>query len=220
MNDKCACGCGMTPNVGKQFISGHNSKLGVRKPMVSKTCRFCGKTFEGTAAAIGNRIFCSKECRDEERRTLKGENNPNYKSFSMACEICGKTFITQPARIKNRQVYCSMECGREGRRRKISGKARSTRPYGNQKAKVRDAFVCRICGFDLIVHAHHIVPRKDGGTNHMSNIITLCPNHHAMAHAGLLSTDELVTAISTPFHAIENIKVRAAHAVNYRERPA
>jgi predicted HNH restriction endonuclease len=109
-----------------------------------------------------------------------------------------------------------MECGREGRRRKISGKARQTRPYGKQKAKVRDAFSCQICGFDLVVHAHHIVPVKNGGSNHLSNLITLCPNHHAMAHAGLLSIEEMTKAILSAKNHDGNLKIQANYAINYR----
>jgi predicted restriction endonuclease len=48
----------------------------------------------------------------------------------------------------------------------------------------------------MAVHAHHIEHRANGGSNHVSNMITLCPNHHALAHAGHLSKDELKSYIS------------------------
>lgn len=40
---------------------------------------------------------------------------------------------------------------------------------------------CRICGYPLS-HQHHILPRRYGGTDHASNMIALCPNHHAAIH--------------------------------------
>jgi 5-methylcytosine-specific restriction endonuclease McrA len=42
------------------------------------------------------------------------------------------------------------------------------------------------CDFDLVVHCHHIVPRSIGGSYNLENCIILCPNHHAMADAGLI----------------------------------
>ena len=41
------------------------------------------------------------------------------------------------------------------------------------------------------LHYHHIVPVSDGGNGNTDNIILLCPNCHKMAHAGLISDDEL-----------------------------
>lgn len=48
--------------------------------------------------------------------------------------------------------------------------------------------VCEIpgCGFDDVLEIHHLVPKKSGGTDDLSNLIILCPNHHAMLHHGLV----------------------------------
>lgn len=211
----CKCGCGAQIANGKSFVSGHNGR-GLRKPRVERPCKQCGTLFSGTAAAMKKRVFCSLTCRNAHNASLTGPAHPSYTSLTLPCSICGKTFTTQPARLKDSQVYCSMECGREGRRRKISGVARKTRPYGKQKAKVRDGFACRICGFDLVVHAHHIKHRKDGGTNEISNLITLCPNHHALAHAGVLSEQEMLAAISAEPPQAEKLRVAAKLSVNYR----
>jgi hypothetical protein len=52
---------------------------------------------------------------------------------------------------------------------------------------------CRICGYDKIVEAHHIVPMNAGGLTSFKNGILLCPNRHAEVHANLLDlTDALV----------------------------
>jgi len=110
-----------------------------------------------------------------------------------------------------------MECGKEGRRRKISSMSRNTKPTGKRKAKVRDGFTCMICGFDQFVHAHHITPRKDGGSNAMTNLITLCPNHHAMAHAGLLTPSEMMEALANAGPVCGNLIVRSRVTINYRE---
>lgn len=53
----------------------------------------------------------------------------------------------------------------------------------------RDNYACRICGkggywkseFEWqSVEVQHIIPRKDGGSNHPANLITLCRKHHLM----------------------------------------
>ena len=45
---------------------------------------------------------------------------------------------------------------------------------------------CQICGFDDFVEIHHVIPLKNGGSDHMSNLLLLCPTHHEMLHRGLL----------------------------------
>lgn len=40
---------------------------------------------------------------------------------------------------------------------------------------------CEVCDYP-ITHMHHIVPRAYGGTDETSNLIALCPNHHAAIH--------------------------------------
>jgi hypothetical protein len=47
---------------------------------------------------------------------------------------------------------------------------------------IRDESHCRICGDHYErgnpVEVHHIIPKKDGGTHHLKNLITLCEKHH------------------------------------------
>lgn len=44
---------------------------------------------------------------------------------------------------------------------------------------------CMVCDYSVIVEAHHIIPRNEGGETSIDNGTLLCPNHHAEAHAGL-----------------------------------
>lgn len=37
---------------------------------------------------------------------------------------------------------------------------------------------CDVCGENRITHHCHIVPRSEGGPNHIDNFVTLCPLHH------------------------------------------
>lgn len=57
--------------------------------------------------------------------------------------------------------------------------------WGGQRhtALQRDDFVCQSCGIgDCRLHVHHKVPRSSGGTDHLDNLVTLCPDCHAEEH--------------------------------------
>ena len=64
---------------------------------------------------------------------------------------------------------------------------RARTPWKATKHKLLGAGVCEVCGWaprqKRLLHAHHIVPRCHGGTDEPGNLIVLCPNHHAEAHA-------------------------------------
>lgn len=189
----CKCGCGQAVTEGRLFVSGHNSRSR-RKPQVDQSCIFCGNLFSGTAKAMAGRSYCSATCRDRHRRSLAGPAHPQRKRVQMSCAVCGVNIEALPNKLKNRpDQYCSAECGREGRARKIRGilkpvshwRTLAKRTYGSR---------CVVCGFEHAVDVHHVVPRCQGGSNEVSNLVPLCPNHHVMIHMGLLSIAEVIRA--------------------------
>lgn len=52
----------------------------------------------------------------------------------------------------------------------------------------RDGYQCQNCGADggsngdTELHAHHIVPKSEGGTHRLSNLTTLCRSCHSDVH--------------------------------------
>lgn len=53
-------------------------------------------------------------------------------------------------------------------------------PEISARVKERDGYRCVRCGVDhLPLHAHHIIPLSKGGSNRLSNLITLCEDCHA-----------------------------------------
>ena len=60
--------------------------------------------------------------------------------------------------------------------------------YGFENVKeyvrCRDGYKCRKCGSKIHLEVHHIIQRKDGGTNHRDNLVTLCHDCHAALHRG------------------------------------
>lgn len=58
--------------------------------------------------------------------------------------------------------------------------------YANVKAyvKARDNYTCWACGAHKSLHVHHIIQRKDGGSDRPANLITLCESCHENHHNG------------------------------------
>lgn len=63
-----------------------------------------------------------------------------------------------------------------------------------------------LCGFDVVTNVHHIVRKKDGGSNDLTNLVTLCPNHHHMVHAGMV-TNEVLKKYATEFCFHKNVPI-------------
>lgn len=173
------------------------------------TCHNCGISFEKGPAQIRKtkNNFCSRICanrfRSDELRYKDGLGS-NVSEYIILCAQCGKQFA---ATAKNRKrKFCSRPChweymkGKPGPKRPGKGLSGERNPnYKNGMNKTTATLIgrrlyghkCLICGFDIVVNSHHIIPRKEGGKNIPSNLIILCPNHHAMADKGILTREEL-----------------------------
>ncbi|MEM0202473.1 MAG: HNH endonuclease [Archaeoglobaceae archaeon] len=44
----------------------------------------------------------------------------------------------------------------------------------------RDNYRCRVCGKNNASQVHHIIPKKEGRTEELSNLITLCGRCHML----------------------------------------
>jgi hypothetical protein len=69
-----------------------------------------------------------------------------------------------------------------------------------QKVLWRDKYTCQHCGDKSNLQAHHIIPRSKGGTNRISNGITLCGDCHSGLHAGLWHLDKKPQFFRYPTH--------------------
>ena len=89
---------------------------------------------------------------------------------------------------------------------------------GKAAARARDGHKCCLCDFDVVTAVHHIVARKDGGTNDLDNLITLCPNHHYMAHAGLICPEHMKQLVKDKARCVDpEVPLKNPVRVNFRK---
>lgn len=121
---------------------------------------------------------------------LKGHNR--RQRVIVACANCRIPVVTSPAlAMRSFRKYCSAACASVGKRAKFF----ETRPQ-HWKRYARSVYgdQCVICGFNAVTDVHHVVPRAAGGGNEIENLVVVCPNHHRMAHAGMITARQLIRA--------------------------
>ena len=66
-------------------------------------------------------------------------------------------------------------------------------PATRRKVLHRDQATCQVpgCRSHMNLDIHHIVHRENGGTNEMSNLVTLCEAHHLAHHDGTLAIERI-----------------------------
>ena len=133
------------------------------------------------------------------------------------CKRCKKEFDSNG----HYRVYCSRNCQRNANASMdiISKRAKASQKYTTDLRILYDC-KCACCGWFIdekkLINGnynhnrgcviHHIIPVKDGGTDEATNLIMLCPNCHALAHAGIIKEDELAKKIPQNYHNIISIK--------------
>lgn len=102
----------------------------------------------------------------------------NYSGYSPAEKIiaAGKREIDQEAQIETALGYYERVLYQSEIR---------------QLVLERDNFTCQLCGAekDSRLHVHHILKRKEGGTDHLDNLLTVCPSCHSRADRNLYNPD-------------------------------
>jgi hypothetical protein len=152
---------------------------------IKRTCLGCNKTFLADKKEVkrGNAKYCSISCSSASRNKHK---EPNIKSV---CKHCGVKFNSI-----NVAKYCSDSCKQKNYRLK----KKSSNMFDRQLEMLIRNYPCEVCGWDAAPRdTHHIEPVSKGGKTIITNIISLCPNHHRMIHCNLLSQDYLYKIVNS-----------------------
>lgn len=161
-----------------------------------KECLLCKTTFPVKHKT--NR-FCTKEC---YYKWCRQGNHPDRVRVQVECVFCGKAFEKVPSQVEKYQNhYCSPSCSSKAKSLQMRGleigeaEPQECRYYSRaswrrtrQLALERDNFACIACGMTndehlkqhfCGLHVDHIIPRRQGGTDDLSNLQTLCASHHS-----------------------------------------
>jgi len=74
----------------------------------------------------------------------------------------------------------------------------------------RDEYRCRLCGKKPSAQIHHIIPRRKGGVEELSNLITLCGRCHMLLSPVPDRVLSKVWKIPPDEVKIERVKIEAA----------
>ena len=198
----CACGCGEEvriaryPSQQRRFINGHQHKGknngNWRGGKADVVCPVCGDTFKAWLSQ--NPVTCGKDtCYRMWQRLTTSARGQN--KVVVQCDHCGRDLRRFPSQV-NEHNFCNRFCHSQHHSALISGVnngrwkgGRVT--YLQRQTKIRDGYRCVVCGFDLVTEVHHVTPKSEGGGDDFGNLLTLCPNHHRMAHVGIIDLESL-----------------------------
>lgn len=174
---------------------------------ITLDCANCGKKFERIPWRIRGKHghYCSTRCFKLARSTyLRDQPETLNAAFSITkiCEWCKAEYQVHKPNHVSRRRFCSPKCSYAALHADMTGENNPNYRHGqNQRAAKQIAFrhflpKCLICGWDISVDIHHIVPKKEGGKNEPTNLAVLCPNHHRMAEMGLISRTDLTQYVT------------------------
>ena len=102
---------------------------------------------------------------------------------------CGATFEVA---FGKKRKFCSRACANKGRRgiqytgsRKVNLK--TTLLLELRRRSGSKCCMVKGCSYNRTLDLHRLVPGKEGGLYEVGNAFSLCPNHHAEFHRGLIS---------------------------------
>lgn len=119
--------------------------------------------------------------------SLEHKKNIHIQTISRICKVMSVTDITLEMGNFDTQVLKARE---EGKPLPQGVDYQCGERYGiatlREAVFTRDGYTCQYCGRtigdDAILHVHHIIYRSQGGTNRMSNLITVCDKCHTPAN--------------------------------------
>ncbi len=140
---------------------------------LTKTCKRCAKVFQTWRAQDND--FCSYNCawKAKEKKIRKN------------CAYCHKPFWIKRTEVET--LCCSWEC-RINRLHSRMGPRSNPRFWKIVRTTVleRDGWTCQGCRLVSFngksLHVHHRIHRKNGGTEELENLITLCDSCHKAEH--------------------------------------
>lgn len=180
-------------------------------------CSKCGKEYsiqctENNFNKGKYRKTCSSSCANsrpmtEERRrnisngVLKYVKTKPIKIHTYICDNCGETFETTRIFKKTSKVMCDKCIQKRVHFHEKPNSILSLSKRTISKIIKRAKIGCAICGWnESRCDIHHIIERKNGGNDDVSNLIIVCPNCHRVIHNNKKYTIEELQKLSIDKH--------------------
>lgn len=196
------CSREFTPHANKQYcgepcVAPSVAKL-ERKGKATRACEGCGGEFESCGA---QHRFCSPSCNPREA----SKPRPTKPKETRLC-ACGATWTPSAPSVQTTQCPDCRETDREAH---VYAQQQSWRRAVRRRAEGK----CEDCGATeqqtgAYHHAHHIVPRCEGGQHTLANGKLLCVNCHDAAHGGGALGATLLVAAKADVAIIDQIAER------------
>lgn len=147
---------------------------GVKGSTVMAACGHCGGP---VPAHLGYR-FCSFRCRCAGSQA----------KVTRSCKTCSRPFEVYASNLRVSNTsgnFCSRPCYATWLRTPAARQPRGGRNWSRRAREAREfAPFCAMCGtLSGQLEAHHLLPRRHGGSDDQSNLITLCFSHHRLVEA-------------------------------------
>lgn len=168
-----------------------------------KACEQCGKVYEYDHAGTRVSRYCSRACLSLSQRVER---------MPLCCEQCGKECAVRPSIVAQFR-FCSRRCqamkNAVGKWIGVKAENRLTQPdryespYWRKqaaRARCRDGYQCQACQMQFVkgtarLDVHHLIPVRLGGSDHLSNLISLCRSCHAKADYAIRLSESSSTCI-------------------------
>ncbi|HEY5945219.1 MAG TPA: DUF222 domain-containing protein, partial [Kofleriaceae bacterium] len=157
----------------------------------------------------------------QPRKSTRVNDRARYQVAAIVCSQCkrgwqdsgGVTIEMSPAAVET--ALCDAEHIGSLEGDQVERAKQTIPPAVRRKVKRRDHGRCRApaCRSSFNLDLHHIVPREQGGTNDVENLLTLCEGHHLAHHAGALLIEGPASAARFTKRAHNSFTI-AKHAVD------
>lgn len=117
--------------------------------------------------------------------------------------------------LKKRGIREATVCRVKYRRRRLGikkylyGEIQKHKEWIRRQAIKKYGNKCELCGYVLVIEAHHILPKHKGGPHEINNLMVLCPNCHALITKGYLN---LKNRRNIPALRTKLIKLQKSHS--------
>ncbi len=154
-----------------------------RKNFIIKNCNWCNKEYQTLEKRSK---FCGRSCSGVSANTGRVLNESTRKKISESL----KTSEKHISKFKDEKYLnkCKQngQISQKGKHKKIKNILECSKRTTSKILK-RLNMKCSNCGWNKCpCDIHHIMERKNGGSDEHHNLAYLCPNCHRMAHNGMI----------------------------------